>query len=109
MKWSQGLRYHEPSDHARFNPSRQCRPPSSPVIVTHARPDPIFEAEAKEYGAVFVAAPLDNPSEFLGQIRIVIDDHRRGQAPVRRWSRKYVAGLLEVNVAQAMARIVDVS
>ena len=39
--------------------------PDVPVIVTHAHGDPVIEAQAEQYGAQFVAAPLENPAYFL--------------------------------------------
>ena len=43
--------------------------PNLPVIITNEWPDATFEAEAKRHGAIFVAAPLDNP-DFLRIVRM---------------------------------------
>ena len=49
--------------------------PNLPVMVTYARADPVFEAEANDCGAAFVVAPLDSP-EFLSRVHASIDDPR---------------------------------
>jgi PleD family two-component response regulator len=82
--------------------------PSLPVIVTHVEHDPIFEAEASHQGVRFLAVPPGDP-EFLRQIQSALEEHRREQATLRRWSRKQVAGRLEVSAADAQARIIDMS
>jgi DNA-binding response OmpR family regulator len=82
--------------------------PGMPVIVTSAWPDPVSETEAKRHGAEFVPAPLTNP-EFLQHVQSAIDQHRRTQPVVRRWSRKLVPGTVLVNAVNAPARIVDMS
>jgi DNA-binding response OmpR family regulator len=82
--------------------------PNLPVIITNEWPDAAFEAEAKRHGAVFVAAPLDNP-EFLGIVRTAVAQSRRTQPAIRRWSRKQVPGTVRVNAADAAAQIIDMS
>jgi len=82
--------------------------PSLPVFVTHLGPDPVFEAEAKQQGVGFLTVPPEDP-EFLRRIRAALDDYRREQATLRRWSRRHVAGTLEVSAADARARIIDMS
>jgi DNA-binding response OmpR family regulator len=81
--------------------------PRVPVIVSHTSPDPVVEAEARNCGAEFIAAPLDNP-EFLSRVESILAEHRQ-IPPVRRWSRKQLAGTVQVNAADAMARIIDMS
>jgi DNA-binding NarL/FixJ family response regulator len=82
--------------------------PSLPVIITNEWPDPTFEAEAKRQGAIFVAAPLDNP-DFLQIVRSAIAQSRRTQPAIRRWLRKQVAGTVQVNAGDAQAQLVDMS
>ena len=82
--------------------------PNLPVIITNALPDAIFEAEAKRHGAMFVAAPLDNP-DFLRIVRMAVAQSRRTQPAIRRWSRKQVAGTVNVNAADVLAQIIDMS
>lgn len=82
--------------------------PSLPVIVTHIESDPVFEAEAMQQGVGFLAVPPGDP-EFIRQIRSALDDLRRERATLRRWSRKHVAGTLEVSAADAQAQIIDMS
>ena len=82
--------------------------PNLPVIITNEWPDAAFEAEAKRHGAIFVAAPLDNP-DFLGIVRAAVAQSRRTQPAIRRWSRKLVSGTVKVNAADALAQIIDMS
>jgi FixJ family two-component response regulator len=82
--------------------------PNLPVIITNEWPDAAFEAEAKRHGAIFVAAPLDNP-DFLRIVRMAVAQSRRTQPAIRRWSRKQVAGTVNVNAADALAQIIDMS
>ena len=82
--------------------------PNLPVIITNEWPDATFEAEAKRQGAIFVAAPLDNP-DFLRIVRNAIAQSRRTQPAIRRWLRKPVPGTMHVNAGDALAQIVDMS
>ena len=82
--------------------------PDVPVIVTHTGDDAIAEAEAKHWGADFIARPLENP-RFLPCVQAAILERRRNQLPVRRWFRKPVAGVVEVNAADVRAQILDMS
>jgi len=82
--------------------------PDVPVIVTHTCGDAVAEAEAKHYGAVFVSNPLDNPA-FLPAVEAAIARRRRSQRPIRRWSRRAVPGVVEVNAAHSRAQILDMS
>jgi FixJ family two-component response regulator len=82
--------------------------PNLPVIITNEWPDPIFEAEAKRQGAIFVAAPLDNP-DFLRIVREAVARSRRTQPAIRRWLRKQVSRPMQVNAADAPAQLVDMS
>jgi two-component system, cell cycle response regulator DivK len=82
--------------------------PNVPVIVTHARADKVLESEARRYGAEFVSGHLENP-DFLRIIHQALAERRRSEAPTRRWSRRPVSGTVEVNAADAIARVVDMS
>ena len=82
--------------------------PNLPVIITNEWPDATFEAEARRQGAIFVAAPLDNP-DFLRIVRTAIAQSRRTQPAIRRWLRKSVAGEMRVNAGDALAQIIDMS
>ena len=83
--------------------------PDVPVIITHAHGDPVVEAQAEQYGAQFVAAPLENPAYFLRCVHSALVERRKTQAPIRRWSRQRVAAPLQENAADARAQIVDMS
>jgi CheY-like chemotaxis protein len=82
--------------------------PGVPILVTHTSEDAVAEAEARRYGATFVAAPLSNP-RFLPSVQAALRAQPDAQTPVRRWFRKPVSGVVEVNAADAPAQIVDMS
>jgi len=82
--------------------------PDVPIVVTHTSEDAVTEAEARRYGATFIAAPLSNP-RFLPCVRAALLAQPDMQAPMRRWFRKPVSGVVEVNAADAPAQIVDMS
>jgi len=83
--------------------------PEIPIIITHVNPDPIFEAQASQYGARFVVAPLSNPARFLRCVELALVERRRSQMPIRRWSRQRVGARVQVDAASRRAQIVDVS
>jgi hypothetical protein len=82
--------------------------PDVPVIVTHPSEDAVAEAEATRCGATFIAAPLENP-RFLPSVRAAVVARQSTLQPIRRWFRKPIAGVVEVNAADARAQIVDMS
>jgi DNA-binding response OmpR family regulator len=82
--------------------------PDVPVIITFTREDPVAEAEAARYGAAFIAGPLENP-DFLPCVEAAVAKRRLMQAPIRRWFRKPIEGVVEVDAAHARAHIVDMS
>jgi len=82
--------------------------PDVPVIVTHVQEDAVVEAEAKRYGVSFIAAPLENPN-FLPCVRSLVNGGRQVQRPMRRWPRKPVPGVVEVDAAAGRAQLVDMS
>jgi DNA-binding response OmpR family regulator len=82
--------------------------PDVPVVVTHVEEDPVAEAEAKRYGVSFVAAPLENPA-FLSFVRSLVDSRRQAHRTSRRWPRKSVPGIVEVDAAAARAQLVNMS
>jgi DNA-binding response OmpR family regulator len=82
--------------------------PDVPVILTHVQEDPVVQAEAKRYGVSFISAPLENP-DFLQCVRSLVDSRRQVQRPMRRWPRKPVPGVVEVDAAAGRAQLVDMS
>jgi DNA-binding response OmpR family regulator len=82
--------------------------PLLPVIVTNASADPLLEAETLNQGAEFIAKPLEHP-EFLSRVKEAVERRARQQQPIRRWTRKHVAGVIEAELAARPARIFDVS
>jgi DNA-binding response OmpR family regulator len=82
--------------------------PDVPVIVTHVEEDPVTEAEARRYGVSFVAAPVDNP-RFLSSVRSLVDSRRQAQRAVRRWPRKSLSGIVELDAAAVRAQLVNMS
>jgi len=86
----------------------RCDHPDVPVIVTSAEPDEIAEAEARRFGAAFIADPLASP-DFVPAVEAAIAKRRREQPPVRRWFRAPAPGIVEVSAARTRARIIDMS
>jgi CheY-like chemotaxis protein len=82
--------------------------PDVPVAVTHVQDDPVVEAEAKRYGVSFFPSPLENP-KFLSFVRSLVDSRRQAHRAARRWPRKSVPGIVEVDAAAARAQIVNMS
>jgi DNA-binding response OmpR family regulator len=82
--------------------------PSLPVIITHAWADAVLEREAQRQGAAFVVNPLENP-DFLVHVQAALERHRRAQAPIRRWPRKQVSGVVEAQLETDHVRICDMS
>jgi FixJ family two-component response regulator len=82
--------------------------PLLPIIVTNTSADSVLEAETPIQGAIFISNPLQDP-EFLSQVKEAVERGAGRQQPIRRWTRKQVAGVLEVELAARQARIFDVS
>jgi CheY-like chemotaxis protein len=82
--------------------------PEVPILITHTSEDAVALAEARRYGASFIVAPLSNP-RFLPAVKAALLARPDVQTSVRRWFRKPVAGVIEVNAADAPAQIVDMS
>jgi DNA-binding NtrC family response regulator len=82
--------------------------PAVRVLITHPSADIVIEEEARRYGAGFLAGRLTNPAFLQG-----VEDALRAQddlpSPTRRWSRKPVSGVVQVNAADAPAQILDMS
>ena len=82
--------------------------PEVPVIITSSHQDELVALEAARYGAAFVVAPLEN-RDFLTAVRDAIERRRRAQRPIRRWLRRPVAAVVELDAADTRATILDVS
>ena len=82
--------------------------PHLPVIVTHAYEDVVLEAEAKRLHAQFVVNPLENP-EFLARVKSALSAGGNPQQAVRRWPRKRSSGEIMARIADADARVIDMS
>jgi CheY-like chemotaxis protein len=80
--------------------------PSMATIVMTAYADPVLEAEAKRYNAVWVAKPIDPPA-FVPLVRRVLS--RRGERDARQWPRRQLAQALPAEIGSAPASVVDVS
>ncbi len=85
----------------------RVRMPDVPVIVTHAVPDPVAEAEAVQHGAAFVSAPQDNPL-FLSEVHAAIARRQKMQRPIRRWLRRPAPTTLEAMIEETSAQVMDV-
>lgn len=82
--------------------------PGVPVIITSGVHDQLVEDEARRYGSPYVVAPLEN-RECLVAVHAAIAERRLAQRPVRRWHRRRVAPVVELNVADTRAKILDIS
>jgi DNA-binding response OmpR family regulator len=82
--------------------------PQVPVIITSSRRDFLVEEEAKRYGTPYIVAPLENP-DFLIAVHAAIARRRLSQRPVRRWPRRPVTAVVELDAAHTRAKIVDIS
>ena len=61
-----------------------CRHPRLPVIITHSEPDALFEHEAAQLGAQFIAYPSMAPA-FLPMVRLSLESPSRRVAGAARW------------------------
>jgi hypothetical protein len=86
----------------------RLRHPQVPVIVTHPAESREAGADMAFVGAAFTGAPLENP-QFLPQVQAAVVEGQRAQAAIRCWPRATVTGLVQVHVANAVARVVDLS
>jgi FixJ family two-component response regulator len=82
--------------------------PEVPVIITTSQHDARVEDEAKRCGAAYVFAPLENAG-FMIAVHSAIARRRLAQRPVRRWLRRRVNAVVELDAADTRATIVDVS
>jgi DNA-binding response OmpR family regulator len=82
--------------------------PDLPVIVTHSTFDADAEAIARQYGATFIADPLDNP-EFLKSVHKCVQQRLGARRPMRRWLRRTTSTPVDVNCHQVRGRLLDVS
>jgi DNA-binding response OmpR family regulator len=82
--------------------------PLPPVMITSPGPDAVVAIEAERIGAMFIVNPAENPT-FLPRVAAALEEHRRTQPVIRRWPRKQVPGMLEAELAEAPARVFDVS
>jgi len=82
--------------------------PDLPIIVTNFSDDKIVEVDAVRYGATFIADPEHNP-EFLDTVQDMLVAQQATERRSRHWNRRVVSDVVEVNVANARAQILDVS
>jgi DNA-binding response OmpR family regulator len=82
--------------------------PLPPVMITSPVPDTVVQMEAERIGAIFMVDPLNNLT-FLPRVAAALEQHRRTQPLIRRWPRKQVPGMLEAELAEAPARVFDLS
>jgi DNA-binding response OmpR family regulator len=82
--------------------------PALPVIVTQGWNDRPLEADATRLGAEFVSASTGRV-ELLRCVRAAIQRHRLLQPVVRRWARRRTPASVRLRVADAHARVEDVS
>jgi DNA-binding response OmpR family regulator len=85
-------------------------PRALPSIIVTGFPDSVLEAEALRLGAHYLTNPIA-PHKLLALIEEKFLSVARGQGygSKRRWDRKPVSAELSAHVADAFARIVDIS
>ena len=82
--------------------------PQVDVIITSGAHDPVADDEAKRYGTPYVVAPLEN-RDCLIAVHAAIAERRLAQRPLRRWLRRRVAPVVELDAADTRAKILDIS
>ena len=81
-----------------------------PGIIVTGFPDPVLESEALRLGAHYMTKPIAAEALLtLSEEMIVSAAQRQSHGSTRRWDRKPVAGKVSAQVANAHARIIDVS
>jgi DNA-binding response OmpR family regulator len=85
-------------------------PKRVPAIIMTGFPDPVLEADARQLGAQFVLKPV-SPAALLALVEQELGPRPAAEMPgsTRRWARKQVPGELAARVADATARILDIS
>jgi CheY-like chemotaxis protein len=85
-------------------------PKRVPTIIMTGFPDPVLEADARHLGAQFILKPV-SPAALLALVEKELGSRPAPEisGPTRRWARKQVPGDLAARVADAPARVVDVS
>lgn len=78
--------------------------PHCRAILTHAVMDPVLEAEARRFGAVYMVKPM-NSSALLSEVSKLLEQ----ATELRRWARKAVPGEVSAKVEESPATIVDLT
>ena len=79
-----------------------------PAVVLTGFADPAIEADARRLGAEFLLKPVA-PSILIALVKRLLSDGRMGPSMPRRWPRRPVMRDVRVDVADASARVLDVS
>jgi DNA-binding response OmpR family regulator len=79
-----------------------------PTVVLTGFADPALEADARALGAEFLLKPIA-PSILVSLVKRLLSDGRMGPSMPRRWPRRPVMRDARVDVADASARVLDVS
>ena len=79
-----------------------------PAVVLTGFADPAIEADARRLGAEFLLKPIA-PSILIALVKRLLSDGRMGPSMPRRWPRRPVMRDVRVDVADASARVLDVS
>lgn len=78
--------------------------PHCRAILTHAVLDPVLEAEARRFGAVYMVKPMKSAA-LLAEVSKLLQH----ATELRRWARKAVAGDISAQVEHSPATIVDLT
>jgi len=79
-----------------------------PAVVLTGFDDPAIEADARRLGAEFLLKPVA-PSILIALVKRLLSDGRMGPSMPRRWPRRPVMQPVRVDIADASARVLDVS
>jgi CheY-like chemotaxis protein len=81
--------------------------PEMAAIITCVSPDPVLEADAKQYGAVYLVKPI-SPVVLLSAVSdALVGKSPKSSAAVRRWPRKKLVGVM-TTVAHFPATVLDI-
>ena len=83
--------------------------PEMVAIITCAYADPVLEAEARSYDAVYLVKPIAASVLLSTVSNLLAGTASKPAAAVRRWPRKELVGGLLATVAHVPATVLDVS
>jgi CheY-like chemotaxis protein len=84
--------------------------PDLVAVVIHGGPDPVLQADASAYDALYLSAPIE-PALFLDVIAELLAARgpRRRSRVARRWTRRRVVSRVAVALGERRGFVVDIS